>query len=585
MRRMIGLLALLAPIAACGGEGETQAAEPARNITVFELSESTPELGSVVPGVVEPYRQSEVGLDVGGRLTFVEDIGRELLGPLLDDQDQPILDANGAPIREGDVIATLDDTRYVQALRSVELKEQSAQLQLEALQIDLERIASADVASARAQAEAAASQVDIGREDVVASLAERDLASSTLERNRPLVESGAVAQLTLEQNIASLQGAEAQLERARSAVTALQQAKDAADALVAKAEGSVLYKQAQIEAARAQLAELGNEFERAQLDLDSCVLRAPFSGRVVATHSQPGSWVSSGSPVVTLVLMAPMRVAITASAELERAFEPGMGVRVHPVYGTPELVDSGLIGTVYEKGQVADPATRTFRIGIMTRNPLSNADAQGRRRPVADIFPVISMTADDSGPLWINADCIVEEGGQSYVLKLPSLQLRSVERDLDARLSPTRVNVQLSDDWERIDRWTMRRLAEQGELSAGDALLVHPDQLDTQEVSLNSSQWTLRPGDIVRVALEVGRPPSGLWVPVTAIRELNGATFAMRVRDDRLEQVQVTLGEAAGELRRVVDGSLAAGDRILARGLAFAVAGELVNVKGTTDLR
>ena len=44
MRRMIGLLALLAPIAACGGEGETQAAEPARNITVFELSESTPEI-------------------------------------------------------------------------------------------------------------------------------------------------------------------------------------------------------------------------------------------------------------------------------------------------------------------------------------------------------------------------------------------------------------------------------------------------------------------------------------------------------------------------------------------------------------
>ena len=565
-------------VSACGGEEEAVAAEPVRRVTVFEVAQLRPRAENLVPGVVEPYRQSDVGFDVGGRLLYVADVGQELQGPLLDNADELIRDGEGQPVREGDVLARLDDTRYVQALRSLELRKQSTELQLASQRVDLERIASADLTSARAQAAAAATEVAIALEDVTAAQADRDLAQSILERNRPLVESGAVSLTTIDQNEATLASADARLERARNAVQALEQAKNAADALVSKAEGSLLFKEAQIETTRAQLAELQNEMDRAQLDLDSCVLRAPFTGRVTVNHAQPGAWVSPGAPVAHMVLMTPVRVAITASADLERALLPGMGVRVHPSYGDPLWIEQGIVATVYEKGQVADPATRTFRVGVMTRNPLSNGQLLGVQRPVSDIFPVISLTTDDSGPFWINMDCVLEEGGKSYVLQLPDLQLNKMERDMERSFRPQRVEVSFADEWERVDQWTIRRLEETGGLVAGDALVVDPARIQTEEIRMDSSQWALRPGDLVRVALQVGLPPEGLWVPVTAISELNGTTSVLRVAGERLERVPVELGEAEGALRRVVGGALSAGDRIVARGVAFAVDGERVQV-------
>ena len=571
---------------ACHEAEPVVAAERPRPVTVLTLSEGVPRGELIATGVVEPYRETQVGFEVAGRVTFVLDVGQEVRGPLLDGEGQLLLDATGEPRRLGDVIAVLDDTRYRQAVAAVELKIESTKGNLAAQQIDLESVASADLASAKAQAEAARIDVASAREGVAAGEAALSLATSTVERDRELVASGAVSQSVLDKSEADLLTTQAQLEQARASVDGALQAELAAAAMVAKAEGAVLLKTAQIDTTRAQLAELGNELDRAVTDLEACSLRAPFTGRITNTDVATGSFVGAGQGIATLVLMAPVKVVFTASAAQDRQLLPGMGVRVYPEHGPSALVADGVVGTIFEKGDVADPNTRTFRVGIMTRNPIltgggdpvSNGEGAA---PVTDIFPVITPLLHLDGPLFVNTDCVLEEGGETYVLQLPDLQLMRVERDIAGTYVPRRVRVVLADDWEQIDQWTIRRLEDAGGLELGDALVVDPTPDREESLTLGSRQWAFRPGDVVRVGLDVDRPPPGLWVPVSAIRARGEERTVLLVEEDRVRALPVTVHEASGELRRVEGEGLEPGRRLVISGVHYVADGDRVEVVGT----
>ena len=109
------------------------------------MKERVPFSGRLATGVVEPYRESQVGFEVGGRVTFVRDMGQEIFGPLFDGEGELLLDEDGAPRRQGEVIALIDDTRYRQAVEAVELKHASTLRQLAAQKVDLERVAFAEM--------------------------------------------------------------------------------------------------------------------------------------------------------------------------------------------------------------------------------------------------------------------------------------------------------------------------------------------------------------------------------------------------------------------------------------------------------
>jgi len=574
-------LALLG--AACSSADDVAPETPARPVTVLELRSEIPRGELLATGVVEPYRSSDIGFEVGGRILGMVDPGQELAGPLLDADGQLLLDGDGNPRREGDVVAVLDDTRYRQAVEATRLKLESTRKQLAAQQVDLDELASAQLEGAKAQSQAAAAEVAAAREDISSAEAALELARTTAERNRTLAETGAVSRSVVDESEAQLTTSQAKLEQARRRVDSMLQAQRAADADVAAAEGSILLKKANLETTEAQIKELENELQRARTDLESCVLRAPFSGRLVSAAVASGTFVQPGQPVGTLVMMAPVKVVFTASAGQDRQLSLGMGVRVYPDQGTPDLLEEGIVGTVYEKGEVADPGTRTFRVGILVRNPLLNGDIDGDvAAPGTGIFPAIARTMDADAPLWVNMDCVFEEGNQAYVLHLPELRLTQVERDLEAAYRPERVAVTLADEWDQIDRWSLRRLGDAGGLVQGDALVMNPDPTAQDElVHLAGRQWALRPGDLVRIGLDLDRPPKGIWVPVSAISERNGSTSVARLDDERIELLEVQVHEAYQELRRVEAEGLGEGSRIVSRGVHYVSDGERVRVVGT----
>lgn len=94
----------------------------------------------------------------------------------------------------------------------------------------------------------------------------------------------------------------------------------------------------------------------------------------------------------------------------------------------------------------------------------------------------------------------------------------------------------------------------------------------------------LRSGMTAEVHLSIARPPSAkgqLAVPLTALVYGAGdAAHVLRVSpENRLERVAVRVGALEGT-RAMVAGDLSAGDRVVARGVEFVAAGEMVAVLG-----
>ena len=101
---------------------------------------------------------------------------------------------------------------FERALRQVELKLESARLQLRAKELDLDEVAEARLQSAVARAEAADLAVSSAHDDVTAALANVRLAQATLDNNLELLPSGAVSDIAVKQAETELESSQTQLE-------------------------------------------------------------------------------------------------------------------------------------------------------------------------------------------------------------------------------------------------------------------------------------------------------------------------------------------------------------------------------------
>ena len=96
---------------------------PARPVTVLELRERDFAREHRLTGSVGLYREEEIGFEVVGRVLAVLDAGLEVDGPAFDE--------SGVMVKKGDVIATMEDTRY-------RLRVEGLQSRLKAAEQDLE---------------------------------------------------------------------------------------------------------------------------------------------------------------------------------------------------------------------------------------------------------------------------------------------------------------------------------------------------------------------------------------------------------------------------------------------------------------
>jgi RND family efflux transporter MFP subunit len=116
-------------------------------------------------------------------------------------------------------------------------------------------------------------------------------------------------------------------------------------------------EEAQLQAERANLT-------RSSLQVNDCVLRAPFAGEVAQRMIDPGAYVRPGSAIVTVVDRGTVRMTADAPELDFDAIPPGTKVAVH-VYAT----NRDLPATITRRAPAADPVTRTVHFEIDIADP------------------------------------------------------------------------------------------------------------------------------------------------------------------------------------------------------------------------
>ena len=571
------LLSLISiPLAlGCSEQSRPTPGTLARPVTVIQLAEVTPRPSRFIPGIVTPYRQTEVPFRVTGRVERLVSVGDDVVGEQVDRE--------GSLIQEGTVLAELDQAPFQRALNQARQRVVSAQLELESARIQLETVLPARVKSARSQAEAAELNAKFARDDVQALEAAVDLAQTTVERNRDLLPTGAVSDITVRQSEAELQAQQARLAQARTLVSARQKEHDAALATIAELEGNEILQQANNESLSANVKVLEEAVRDAESDLEHCVLRAPFAGRVTELHVGEGSFVQAGAPIVTLTMMTPIDIELTVSSTMEDSLVVGTDAVVYPTTGNEIDADRSVRATLYEKRGVADASTRTFVVGLIAPN--------SRRRPRAELadlprapflIPIFEnpLERPDGEGLFTLSEAVVGEGEDAWVMKVRGLaQGERTAESLQGSLQAERRPVRRGERVLQVASFTLVELVGAPDLGEGDLLVPDPTPQHADGFIVDDNRWLLRPGDLVQVSIDTVDASSGYYVPVQAIRELNGANHVFVVDESNTAaSVPVEVFESRGELRRIASAELVEGARLVAAGAHFLQDGDQVLV-------
>lgn len=547
-------------LAGCG-EPDSAPSDPARPVTVITLDETAPPKDRGIVALVEPFRQEEIGFQVSGRIEQAVMLGRDVRGPTLDEQGEVV---SG---RSGQLVARLDATRYLQALESARLKKETAEKDLESMQVEAEQVLPAQIAQAEGNQSAA-------EQDVAAAQSTFDLASAEFERNKRLLASETISQSEYDNAKSELDSARAGLESSRFTAEGFA-------AAAASARANLRMKEVQIERQIAQIRELESARQQAQRDVDDCELRAPFSGRITTEHLGRGAFAAAGASVVTLTMMDPIKVSITVAGEQSRRLHPGARARIH----FPELrMLTGLdhlTGMVTRKAEVADPATRTFRVDILARNVLRSAPQESDGQAVAvvnNLAPV--YRSGDS--LFVPARALSPEGDS--VIRVAGYSFGSGDgdvQDLSHPVATERVPVEPEDELLTVLQFTFRRIRPGSALREFDMLVEEPKPEHEGTVRMEIRDWVMRPGDLVRASFEADRGHSGIYAPVEAIRTLNGTAAVFVVEDGRCRRVPIELHDTSGGRRRITGEGLTAGTQIALDGVHYLADGDRVTVART----
>ncbi|MFA9476097.1 MAG: efflux RND transporter periplasmic adaptor subunit [Filomicrobium sp.] len=580
-RRFVLLCCLPVLIAACerpdAGEGN-EAQYPPAPVTIYKLVERDFTRDARLTGSVGLYRQEDVGFEVGGRLLFVLDLGKEVEGPAYDEA--------GQLVRQGEVVAKIDDTRYRLKFQALEARLRALRKDLEAQRIDVDQVAEANLKAAQARLRISASDIAVAERQVAEAEAEVTRTRLDYNRQKDLKQraSSAFREKTLDDAKAAYDTAAARKEQREALLDARARARDAQSAVVTVAEATILFKKAKVESTSASIAELEQELTRAREDLEDAVLYAPFSSRVTKIHASQGAVVEAGKPIVTLTLMDPVQVRVAVSANTERRIRTGDRAWVFPRDPTdPEREATKINALVFETGSVADPDTRTFRIDLIARNRrrlIQDVDPETKGLPVVtDFLPVARRFEGESGPLFVPTQSIYREEGKTYVFRLPGISFHDgPHRNAIGKHTPQKIEVGLGDGYFTVIKWNFRSLVESSDLREGDFLVIGPIKEHLDGLAIDQPQWLLRPGDLVPVRFVLNTTPKGFYVPVNAIAKIDGRHIVYLVVDDKAEPVPVTVHETYGEYRRVAGNRLNIGSAVIVSGIHLVSNGQPVSV-------
>jgi RND family efflux transporter MFP subunit len=178
---------------------------------------------------------------------------------------------------------------------------------------------------------------------------------------------------------------------------------DAAEAGFRVAEGRYQDAIEEVRNRQALLVQRRTELELARQAQADSQLTAPFTGRIRERHATPGQYLSTGSSVVTLVKVNPLRLRLSISERESGAVRVGQTVRV-----TLEGDSTVHVGRIARISPAIEEASRTLSVEAQVANPT------GALRPGAFANAEVVTDARESS-LLIPATAIVSFAGVEKV--------------------------------------------------------------------------------------------------------------------------------------------------------------------------
>jgi membrane fusion protein, multidrug efflux system len=118
-------------------------------------------------------------------------------------------------------------------------------------------------------------------------------------------------------------------------------------------------------AGAAELASMRAKLTHEDLEVNDCILRAPFDGEVAARTMDPGAFVRPGMSIVSLVDRNTVRFTTDVPEIDFSTVPPGTRVRI-----VVSATKQEIVGTISRRAPAADPSTRTVHFEA----DLPNAD-------------------------------------------------------------------------------------------------------------------------------------------------------------------------------------------------------------------
>jgi RND family efflux transporter MFP subunit len=115
---------------------------------------------------------------------------------------------------------------------------------------------------------------------------------------------------------------------------------------------------------QAELMETEAKMQRATLEVNDCVLRAPFAGEIAARTLDPGGFVHPGTAVATLIDRNTVRVVADVPEADFDTVGAGTPIRLRAI-----AVGRDLRATIARRSPAADASTRTVHVEIDVPDP------------------------------------------------------------------------------------------------------------------------------------------------------------------------------------------------------------------------
>jgi HlyD family secretion protein len=224
--------------------------------------------------------------------------------------------------------------------------------------------------------------------------------SEIREQVRQAEASFNVAEATVRQREADLRFAQTNLDRSRSLFERQLVSKQTLDDAESRQQAST----AQLDLARAQLAQSQARVEELRINLTDTVITSPVTGFVGSRTLDPGAWVTPNTAFLSVVDISTVRLIANVVEKDLRRISAGLAAEV----SVDAYPGEQFMGKVARVAPVLDPATRTAQIEIEIANP------QGRLKP--GMYANVRFTVDHRPKtLVVPTNAVVEWEGKRGV--------------------------------------------------------------------------------------------------------------------------------------------------------------------------